>query len=80
MDSALFGPNAPYSQQQVMTGVPNQSLAGMYQANYNALTPEQQAWYTPIKQRYWDIMNASSAAGASYTAPYWGAGRASASV
>jgi hypothetical protein len=74
LSAALYGPNAPYSQQQVNAGSPTMTVGQMQAANLAALTPEQQAWYNAQSAALKGYQGATSAAGASYTPPMGGFG------
>jgi hypothetical protein len=69
LTSALYGANAPYSQAQVMAGSPTMTVPQMEAADVAAMTPEQQTWYNAQVAALNGYTGATTAAGASYTAP-----------
>ena len=74
LNAALYGPNAPYSQAQIMAGSPTMTVPQMQQANVAAMTPEQQTWYNQQVAAVNAYNNAQQAIGASYTPPTGGCG------
>ena len=69
LNAALYGPNAPYSEQQVNAGSPTMTVGQMQAANLAALTPDQQAWYNAQNAALLGYQNATQAVGASYSPP-----------
>ena len=70
LNAALYGPNAPYSQQQVIAVTHDDGAR--CRPDLNALTPDQQAWYNAQNAALNGYQSATGAAGASYSPPTGG--------